>query len=59
MGLLFGEMIGNEGWEEELSTVPSPATPYRRFDLNGDGKVDFDDFFLFADSFGKTETGER
>ena len=23
------------------------------FDLNGNGTVDFDDFFIFADSFGR------
>jgi uncharacterized protein (DUF2141 family) len=26
-------------------------------DFNGDGRVDFDDFFLFAEKFGQKATG--
>ena len=38
--------------------VPAIAS-FRSADFTGDGKVDFDDFFLFAAAFGQSATGDN
>ena len=34
-------------------------SPFRSPDFNGDGRVNFDDFFMFAAAFGQTATGDN
>jgi protocatechuate 3,4-dioxygenase beta subunit len=40
-----------------LNAAASSTPPSRPADFNGNGKVDFDDFFLFAGAFGQAGTG--
>ncbi|MBB28838.1 MAG: hypothetical protein CME25_08050 [Gemmatimonadetes bacterium] len=35
------------GWHEELPNMSYPPTPFKRFDLDGDGRIDFYDFLIF------------
>ena len=38
-----------------VTILSASGTTALRSDFNGDGKVDFDDFFLFADAFGRKQ----
>jgi hypothetical protein len=40
-----------------LNVASTTASTSRSADFNGNGRVDFDDFFLFADAFGQPGTG--
>ena len=41
-----------------FSIPAAPTTPSLVGDFDANAKVDFDDFFLFADAFGNTATGD-
>ncbi|MBT5831051.1 MAG: hypothetical protein HOH77_12760 [Candidatus Latescibacteria bacterium] len=49
----FDRASGDVGWVGELAELPSPQTPYQRFDANSDGRVNLSDFLLFTQVFGQ------
>jgi sugar lactone lactonase YvrE len=53
--------VYHSGVEEKPLTVSLRAIPgsTKSADFDGNGKVDFDDFFLFAAAFGSAGTGEN
>jgi|GEM_PF-807918 len=59
--LLVKAQDASEGRAAAFSFVLDVAvrSTSKSADFNGNGRVDFDDFFLFADAFGKPGTGEN
>lgn len=53
-GLSTGRLRLTSGFVQQGAMSRAPAQPLAG-DFNGDGGVDFDDFFLFANSFGSRE----
>lgn len=49
----FDRRESDEGWDTELEALPSPETPYNRFDANVDGVINLSDFLLFTQVFGQ------
>ena len=50
----FDKAESDPGWSAELDGMPSPQTPYKRYDGSGDGVVNLADFVLFTTVFGQS-----
>jgi len=49
----YSDQMAEQPQSTETTLYPEPVSQVLRGDINNDNKVDFDDFFILADDWGK------